>query len=128
MKIFLDHPYLLVVSLVMAVIAHVFYAISGYMLAQSIGTPMSMLHSVTFIPLLMLVTTIPISIGGWGVREAATVALLGLVGIGSEAALMISIQLGLAFMVLCLPAGVIWVLDRRRGKAAPVQHIKSEMS
>lgn len=105
---------LFVVAIIMALTAHSCYAISGYFLARSLGLDMSVVQSLTFFPIIMLVTTIPISIGGWGVREASTVALLGLIGIGQEAAFILSIQLGVLLMLVCVPAGFIWLLQRKR--------------
>ncbi|MBY0407379.1 MAG: flippase-like domain-containing protein, partial [Rickettsiales bacterium] len=118
-KLILTHRFVSVASLSLAVVAHICYSVSAFVMAQSLGIPMTVMQSMAFIPLIMLVTTIPISIGGWGLREASMVGLLGLVGIQAEAALMLSIQLALLFMFISLPAGVIWMLDR---KTARVPH------
>ncbi len=53
--------------------------------------------------------SIPLSFGGWGLREVAAIYILGLVGIGAEAALSASIMCGLLSItvVLILASGVL---------------------
>jgi hypothetical protein len=53
---------------------------------------------VTFIQLL------PVSLAGWGVREAALVVALGSFGLAAEAALAISILVGLCLISRVCPA------------------------
>jgi uncharacterized membrane protein YbhN (UPF0104 family) len=61
-----------------------------------------------------LFSTLPISIGGWGVREAAMVTIFGLVGVPPSAALIVSIQVGLLAVVLSLPGGVLFLVQRTK--------------
>ena len=60
------------------------------------------------------VATLPISFGGWGVREAALIGLLAPFGIAAESALGISVALGLLVMAAGLPGGVLWLMPRMR--------------
>lgn len=124
LKLIILHPGTCMASICLAVIAHISYSLSAYVMAHSLGIPITVMQCMAFIPLIMLVTTIPVSIGGWGLREASMVGLLGLVGIGQEAALMLSIQLGLLFMFISLPASVMWLLNRKQqapaARAEPV--------
>jgi glycosyltransferase 2 family protein len=113
LRIILSHKRSSFISLMLALIAHVSYCIAAYIMAHSLGINLSIIHSLTFLPLIMLVTTIPISIGGWGVREAVMVWLLGLVGVSQAAALMLSIQLGLIIIILSLPASLLWLTHRK---------------
>jgi hypothetical protein len=60
------------------------------------------------------VQVVPISIGGWGPREAAAVVLLGALHIGGDMAIALSILLGLAYAAASLPGAAAWLLDPRR--------------
>jgi hypothetical protein len=64
-----------------------------------------------------LFATLPISIGGWGVREAAVVTFFGLVGVAPSAAVLLSVQLGLIAVVISLPGGLLFLVQRRRAAA-----------
>jgi glycosyltransferase 2 family protein len=55
------------------------------------------------------VAIIPISIGGWGLREVAVTSLLGYHGIAPERALLFSVCFGLTLAVGSLPGAVAWL-------------------
>jgi hypothetical protein len=54
------------------------------------------------------VTLIPISVGGWGLRELAVVSLLGAHGFAPERALLYSLCFGLVVVVSVLPGAIVW--------------------
>jgi glycosyltransferase 2 family protein len=53
---------------------------------------------------------VPISIGGWGLRELAVVSLLGAHGVPAERALLFSVCFGLALAIGWLPGALVWLL------------------
>jgi uncharacterized membrane protein YbhN (UPF0104 family) len=55
------------------------------------------------------VTLVPISIGGWGLRELAVISLLGSHGIAPERALLFSMCFGLVLAISSLPGAVVWL-------------------
>ena len=75
--------------------------------SQHLGVPF--LDFAMLMPPVMLVVALPISAGGWGVREGAMVAALALVGVGSASALLLSVELGLLWTLVSLPGGAIWL-------------------
>lgn len=62
----------------------------------------------------MLMTILPISFAGWGVREAAMVTGLGLLNVRSELALAISVGFGLSLLAASLP-GLFCLLRKSDG-------------
>lgn len=106
-------------ALVFAIIAHIFSCASTYVIAQGIGVNLSFVHAMMFVPLTMLATTLPISIGGWGVREATMVWLLGFAGIAGGDAVAISLQTGLVSMIMSLPGSLLWLLHKRNSGKIP---------
>lgn len=109
-------------SLFFAVVAHACYCIAGWLLARSMGIGMDPLQALALLPPVLLATTLPISIGGWGVREASAVGLLALAGIPQAAALLLAIQIGLINIVVSLPAGLLWLAMRRRRPYESLPH------
>jgi uncharacterized membrane protein YbhN (UPF0104 family) len=78
-------------------------------LVLALGLPMSFVQITVIILLVFLVTIIPISIGGWGVRETAMVAPLGQVGVANADALLCSVLFGLAQVLASLPGlSLLW--------------------
>ena len=58
-----------------------------------------------------LVASLPISIGGWGVREGAFIYGLGLLGVPMEAAFLISVQIGIMGMLTVMLIGMPVVIS-----------------
>jgi uncharacterized membrane protein YbhN (UPF0104 family) len=71
--------------------------------ALAFGAKASAFQIIVLVPPVVAASILPISIGGWGTREMAMVAALGLAGIGAETALLASIWLGLASILMTLP-------------------------
>jgi len=66
-------------------------------------------------PPVILATVLPISIGGWGMRETAMVFMLSLVGVAPERAFLLSVLMGVVTVVMSLPGGVLWLLFPQAG-------------
>lgn len=98
-----------------ALLIHVVTAAACYVLARGVGAQLSVLDAGILIPPVVLLTAVPISISGWGVREGAMVACLGLAGVSSEEALSISLLLGAISVIIGLIGGVIWLASPERG-------------
>jgi hypothetical protein len=56
------------------------------------------------------VALVPISIGGWGLREVVVITLLGHHGVPPDKALLFSVCFGLAGAVGSLPGALAWLL------------------
>jgi hypothetical protein len=65
--------------------------------------------AVGLVPAVILLSTVPVSIGGWGVREGLMVMALGLAGVPADGALSVSILFGLAQIAAGLPGGALWL-------------------
>jgi glycosyltransferase 2 family protein len=98
-----------------AIFIHLVTAAACYLLALGLKAPLSFLDACILVPPVILLTAVPISISGWGVREGAMVACLGLAGISSEDALSISLLLGVISVFIGVVGGAIWLLSPERG-------------
>jgi uncharacterized protein (TIRG00374 family) len=90
----------------------------AYCIARSLGLGVGPVPMIAVTSMMTLVVALPISVAGWGVREISLVALLGLLGVDREAALALSVELGLMSTLLSLPGGVIWLTLRDYRSAA----------
>jgi len=82
----------------------------------ALGVEIPSIGWITIVPMVLLAMLIPISIGGWGLREGAAAALFPLVGIDASLALAIAILYGLINLVGSLPGLWIFVATRDRSK------------
>lgn len=66
----------------------------------------------------VLLTLLPISLGGWGVREAGMVALFGHLGSPAEPVMALSLVWALLPLVIALPGGMLFWFSGDRGTPA----------
>lgn len=77
-----------------SVCVHTSSACVMFFFATDMGLPLFLLDCLVVIPPLVLISALPISIAGWGVREGVMVAALSLLGVRTEQALVLSLLLG----------------------------------
>jgi glycosyltransferase 2 family protein len=94
----------------MAIIAQTAMALATYILALGLRVEVGLIACLALMQPVALLAALPISIGGWGVREAAMIGLFALVGVPAHAALLLSVSLGLLAILVSLPGAVIWAL------------------
>ena len=111
-----DKPLRSMLLVVYAITIHVLFCVCAYVLAKSLDIQLTLMQAITVLPFVILAVTLPISIGGWGVREAGMAGMLGLVGVAKTPAVLLSIQMGILAIVVYVPAGILWLIARRRGQ------------
>jgi uncharacterized membrane protein YbhN (UPF0104 family) len=92
-----------------------------YFCARGMNVPLNFAAALLVVPATMLVAMVPISFAGWGVREGAMIVGLGLMGIGANDALAISVAFGLLQIVVGLPGGVLWLVRSGAARAPLVR-------
>jgi len=97
-------------------ITHVNISFAVLLLATGLKLEISWLDCLVLVPPVLLVTTLPISIAGWGVREAAMVVAFGLVGVPDDGALVLGFMMGVIGIVVGVPGGILWALSRDKGE------------
>ncbi len=81
-----------------------------YLFSLSLQIELGTIHLLMF-PLILLVSSIPISFAGWGLRESAMVVGLGFTGMPASEALALSVSFGLGQLCIGLPGLAIIVLS-----------------
>ena len=84
-----------------------------YFIARRLHVEIGPLTAIALFSPAMLLSMLPISLGGWGVREAALVWLLGTVNVPQEASLAISVLFGVVTTAAGLAGGILWLFERR---------------
>jgi uncharacterized membrane protein YbhN (UPF0104 family) len=91
------------------------------LLSQSVEVDIGLIHFMILLPPVILATILPISIGGWGMRESAMVFTLSLVGVAPERAFLASILVGILTLVMSLPGGILWLLFPQASSLQPTR-------
>ncbi|ASJ71195.1 hypothetical protein IMCC3135_05415 [Granulosicoccus antarcticus IMCC3135] len=79
--------------------------------ALALQHPLPFVGVVTIVPLVLLSMVIPISIGGWGVREAVAASLWPVLGMSAEAGVASSVLYGVISLLATIP-GALWAALR----------------
>ena len=78
--------------------------------------PLTWGQGAAILPVVMLLTSLPISFAGWGLREGAIIIALGVYGVPQETALALSLIYGVLHLISAVPGLILWVLEKRRLK------------
>jgi glycosyltransferase 2 family protein len=77
---------------------------------QALGLALPVTDAAVLFTVMVGVGLIPISIGGWGLRELAVISLLGNHGIAPGGAFLFSVCFGLVLAIGSLPGALAWLL------------------
>ena len=97
------------VILGLAALTHVLLILAAYSSAQALGLPYTLVDCWLVVPTSILIATLPISLGGWGVRESAMATGFALIGAQAAGAVALSIVLGLELLAIGLIGGLVWL-------------------
>lgn len=87
-------------------------ALTQWVISEALGLGISLFHFMLFNPLIAFVLLVPLSVNGIGLKEAAFVFFLGLVGVPQAAAFALSIVFHFIIVVSSLPGGFVWFRER----------------
>ncbi len=110
LKALIRNPFLCGKILSVSLAAQLAFFVAEYFIAQSTGANLTFWQLMTVLPIISLLSALPISIGGWGVREGAFVYFLGILDVPMETAFLISVQVGLIGMLITVLAGMPYIL------------------
>ena len=82
-----------------------------YLVAQQLGISISFLELLVFIPIIVVITMLPISLGGLGLKEGLWVYLFTRVGLSAEEALLLSLTIMAFSWLLSLPGSIVLLMD-----------------
>lgn len=88
---------------------HLFRVAGVALVAAALQVDVNLMALFALVPAALLVAMVPLSFGGWGVREASFVYFLGFAGVAAPAALAISIVFGLTRILIGAAGGAVWL-------------------
>lgn len=71
--------------------------------ARALGVDLSFGVAMAIVPLMLFTMLVPITVSGWGLREAAAAALFPLAGLSAAEGLATSVAFGVVLIVIALP-------------------------
>ena len=105
---------------VVSITIHVLAVVIIWLIAQSIvaaGQPGQLL---ALVPPVMLITMLPISIAGWGLREATMMVAFGYAGLPQADGLTVSLLFGTMVFAIGAAGGLVWILSSEKAAGATI--------
>lgn len=87
--------------------------LSVCMIGLALGLRYGLVTYFVIVPPAILLTIIPVSLAGWGIREGTLVALFSLIGADKAVILAMSILYGLMQIIVSLPGFIIYLSSRK---------------
>jgi uncharacterized protein (TIRG00374 family) len=103
----------------LSLLMQVFRSLAFWTIFIAVGAEVTLLHCLAFIPLLFVMLSVPVSVGGLGVREGGLAFLFGRVGVGAEECIAAGLVFYALQILFILPGLVIYLVNpsRRPGHA-----------
>lgn len=90
-----------------------------YILALDMNLKVSLPQILITIPFIFLISVLPFSFAGWGLREGAMVVTFALFGISKESAFALSVVFGFIQILASLPGLIVWLFHRPKNLQVP---------
>lgn len=99
-KLFIRRPGPLCLAIMQSLVAHLLAVTIVFVSAGGLAITLLFSDALLLVPVIVLATMLPFSIGGWGLREAAAIAVLALAGVSAEGALTLAVIFGISQIVV----------------------------
>jgi uncharacterized membrane protein YbhN (UPF0104 family) len=96
---------------VLSVLVHVLAVVIAWCVVRSIAAPVMFSQVFQLVPPVMLITMLPISIAGWGVREATMGLAFGYAGLMTNEGVNVSLLFGAVSFIVGIFGGLVWILS-----------------
>jgi uncharacterized membrane protein YbhN (UPF0104 family) len=105
------HRFLLLAS---SLLVPLLAMLAFFAVGRALGLRYDLVTYLAIVPPALVLTVIPISIAGWGVREGVLVSLFSLIGADRTVVLMMSLIYGMLLILASLPGLVVFLKSRRQ--------------
>jgi glycosyltransferase 2 family protein len=108
---------------VLSVLVHVLAVVIAWCVVQSIAAPVMFGQVFQLVPPVMLITMLPISIAGWGVREATMGLAFGYAGLMTNEGINVSLLFGAVSFIVGAVGGLVWIFSAEKAAqgSAPIE-------
>ena len=94
-----------------------------WIIALSLNIHLSMFYFLILVPVITLISMIPISLNGMGLREYSFMSLFGAIGVAGESCIAMGFLVSFIVILSSLPGGVVYIFFRGNADAASIAAI-----
>ena len=97
-------------------------------LALGLRIHLSASYFLIFVPVITLISMIPVSLNGMGLREYASLSLFGAVGVAPASCIALGILSSVIVVLSSLPGGIVYIFLRNRADMQQMAALETEFS
>ena len=101
-----------------SIAVHLLIIVSAWCCVRAIAAPVSFEQVLMLLPPVLVISAIPVSIAGWGVRESSMIVAFAFAGLAESDGLTLSVLFGAACFVAGLIGGMVWIFSITRARPA----------
>lgn len=101
------------VQMGLGMIIHILSMLNIYCIGIGLGLEFNFMTYLVIVPPAILLTLIPISLAGWGVREGALIGLFTILGADKSIILSLSVLYGIILIVASLPGLQVYLIGKK---------------
>jgi uncharacterized membrane protein YbhN (UPF0104 family) len=99
---------------VLSLLVHVLAVAIAWCVVQAIAAPVGFGQVFQLVPPVMLITMLPVSIAGWGVREATMGLAFGYAGLMTNEGVNVSLLFGAVYFIVGAFGGLVWIFSAEK--------------
>ncbi len=122
------HKSVLVGSLVISLINQLMVISVTWIMALGLRIHVSVWYFMIFVPVITLISMIPVSLNGMGLREYAFMSLFGAIGVPHASCVALGLLSSIVIILSSLPGGVVYVFYKSRSDMQQVAAFETEFS
>jgi uncharacterized protein (TIRG00374 family) len=122
------HRAVLIGSLLISFINQLLVIAVTWIMALGLRLNVSLSYFLVFVPVITLISMIPISLNGMGLREYSFMSLFGAIGILPASCIALGIISSIVIILSSLPGGVVYIFFRNRSDLKQLAAFETEFS
>jgi hypothetical protein len=122
------HPRILFQSLLISLANQLLVFLVTWITAIGLRINVSFLYFLVFVPVITLISMIPISLNGTGLREYAFRSLFSAIGVAPTAALALGFLSSIMLLLSAVPGGIVYLFFRNRDDLRQMAALETEFS
>jgi len=125
--IYRHHVRAVIVAIGLSLLNHVSLGLMAIGIGRSLGIDIPAVQFFILVPVCMMVASIPLLPGGWGLREGAFAVFFGGVGVAVTRATALSVLIGLSQLAWSLLGGIFFLMSPNRASQEDLKTFSEEV-
>jgi glycosyltransferase 2 family protein len=109
-----QHRAVLLASLLISLVNQLLVIAVTWIMALGLREDVSALYYLVFVPVITLISMIPVSLNGMGLREYAFMSLFGAIGMRPESCIALGLLSSIVLILSSLPGGIVYIFFKNR--------------